>query len=91
MGGHGLHGRGANGPCYLTWFAALRRLPPATASVATLLTPIIGVAAAALALGEPLGVRDAAASARRGARVALWSRSSQEEVRRYPSEAMIPR
>ena len=49
------------GLCYLTWFAALRRLPPATASVATLLTPLIGVVAAALALGEPLGAREALA------------------------------
>jgi drug/metabolite transporter (DMT)-like permease len=49
------------GLCYLTWFAALRRLPPATASVATLLTPLVGVAAAAFALGEPLGVREALA------------------------------
>ena len=49
--------------CYLTWFAALRRLPPATASVATLLTPVIGVVAAALALGEPFGARQAAALA----------------------------
>ena len=45
------------GVCYLTWFAALRRLPPETASVATLLTPIIGVCAAALVLGEPFGAR----------------------------------
>jgi len=45
------------GVCYLSWFAALRRLPPATASVATLLTPVIGVTAAALALGEPLGTQ----------------------------------
>ena len=27
------------GLCYMTWFAALRRLPPTTASLATLLTP----------------------------------------------------
>ena len=46
------------GLCYLSWFAALRRLPPATASVATLLTPVIGVFAAAAALGEPLGLRE---------------------------------
>ncbi len=46
------------GICYITWFAALRRLPPATASVATLLTPVVGVVAAALALGEPLGIRE---------------------------------
>jgi drug/metabolite transporter (DMT)-like permease len=47
--------------CYLCWFAALRRLPPATASMATLLTPLVGVLAAAVALGEPLGAREALA------------------------------
>jgi drug/metabolite transporter (DMT)-like permease len=46
------------GLCYLCWFAALRRLSPATASTATLLTPVIGVIAAAFALGEPLGARE---------------------------------
>lgn len=46
------------GLCYLCWFAALRRLPPATASAGTLLTPVIGVVAAAIALGEPLGLRE---------------------------------
>ena len=49
--------------CYLGWFAALRRLPPATASIATLLTPVIGVLAAAVALGEPLGWREVLALA----------------------------
>ncbi len=49
------------GVCYLCWFAALRRLPPAVASVATLITPLVGVVAAALALGEPLGTREALA------------------------------
>lgn len=49
------------GVCYLTWFAALRRLPATMASVATLLTPVIGVCAAAAALGEPLGMREFAA------------------------------
>ncbi len=44
--------------CYLTWFAALRRLPAATASVATLLTPVIGIGAAALTLGEPFGGKE---------------------------------
>ena len=43
--------------CYLCWFAALRRLPPGTASMATLLTPVVGVVVAAIALGEPFGVR----------------------------------
>jgi drug/metabolite transporter (DMT)-like permease len=46
------------GICYLSWFAALRRLPPATASMATLLTPVIGVLAATPILGEPLGARE---------------------------------
>ncbi|MFT8244287.1 DMT family transporter [Roseomonas sp. BN140053] len=46
------------GLCYLTWFAALRRLPASTATLGTLLTPIVGVTAAALALGEPLGLRE---------------------------------
>jgi len=45
------------GLCYMTWFAALQRLPPTTASLATLLTPVIGVVTAALLLGEPLGSR----------------------------------
>lgn len=45
------------GACYLSWFAALRRLPPSTASMATLLTPVIGVLAAAATLGEPFGPR----------------------------------
>jgi drug/metabolite transporter (DMT)-like permease len=49
------------GVCYLTWFAALRRLPGETASMATLLTPVIGVIAAAVALGEPFGARQVAA------------------------------
>lgn len=46
------------GVCYIAWFAALRRLPPAMASVATLLTPVIGVTAAAVSLAEPLGLRE---------------------------------
>jgi drug/metabolite transporter (DMT)-like permease len=46
------------GLCYIAWFAALRRLPPALASIATLLTPVVGVLAAALSLGEPLGVKE---------------------------------
>ncbi|WP_342451088.1 DMT family transporter [Piscinibacter koreensis] len=49
------------GLCYLSWFAALRRLPPTTASLATLLTPVIGVVAAAFVVGEPLGLREVAA------------------------------
>lgn len=43
--------------CYVTWFAALRRLPANAASLGTLATPLIGMAASAAALGEPLGWR----------------------------------
>jgi drug/metabolite transporter (DMT)-like permease len=46
------------GLCYMSWFAALRRLPPTTASLATLITPVIGVTAAAFVLGEPLGYKE---------------------------------
>ncbi|MEO7031674.1 MAG: DMT family transporter [Herbaspirillum sp.] len=46
------------GICYLSWFAALRRLPASTAAIATLLTPVVGVIAAAIALGEPLGIKE---------------------------------
>jgi drug/metabolite transporter (DMT)-like permease len=47
--------------CYLSWFAALRRLPAGAAAIGTLLTPVVGVLAGAVALGEPLGVREIAA------------------------------
>lgn len=46
------------GLCYLAWFAALRRVPPATASIVTLLTPVVGVAMAAVILGEPFGMKE---------------------------------
>ncbi|MGK7863255.1 DMT family transporter [Falsiroseomonas sp. E2-1-a4] len=54
-------GIGPLGLCYLAWFAALRRLPAEAAASGTLLTPVIGVAAAALFLGEALGVREVVA------------------------------
>ena len=44
--------------CYVCWFAALARLPAATASIGTLLVPVIGVLAAAAMLHEPLGLRE---------------------------------
>jgi drug/metabolite transporter (DMT)-like permease len=53
----------ALGLCYLSWFAALRRLPASLASLGTLLTPMVGVASAALFLGEPFGLREASALA----------------------------
>ncbi|MBW6401511.1 DMT family transporter [Roseomonas sp. HJA6] len=49
----------ALGLCYLSWFGALRRLPASLASLGTLLTPMIGVASAAIFLGEPFGWREA--------------------------------
>jgi drug/metabolite transporter (DMT)-like permease len=54
---------GPMGVCYLTWFATLRRLPPATAATGTLIVPVLGVIAAAVVLGEPLGLREAVAMA----------------------------
>lgn len=47
------------GVCYLTWFAALRRLPPAAASTGMLLVPLVGITSAAIILGEPFGLREA--------------------------------
>lgn len=49
------------GLCYVAWFETLRRLPPTIASMGTLLVPLIGVIAAGIMLGEPLGWREAAA------------------------------
>jgi drug/metabolite transporter (DMT)-like permease len=42
------------GLCYLLWFAAVRRLRASSAAVGTLMTPVIGVVASSLALGDPL-------------------------------------
>jgi drug/metabolite transporter (DMT)-like permease len=42
------------GMCYLLWFAAVRRLKASSAAIGTLLTPVVGVAASAVALGDPL-------------------------------------
>ena len=49
--------------CYVCWFAALERLPAATASIGTLLVPVVGVLAAAAMLHEPLGLREISALA----------------------------
>lgn len=45
----------AMGVCYLTWFAAVHRLSPATASVGAMITPVVGVVGGSLFLGEALG------------------------------------
>jgi drug/metabolite transporter (DMT)-like permease len=42
------------GACYLLWFAAVRHLSASMAAVGTLLTPVVGVCASTLALGDPL-------------------------------------
>nr|WP_294521053.1 DMT family transporter [uncultured Rhodopila sp.] len=42
------------GLCYVTWFVARSRLSAPAAAAGTLLTPVIGVAASSLALGDPL-------------------------------------
>lgn len=41
--------------CYACWFAALERLPASTASIGTLLVPVVGVVASAALLHEPIG------------------------------------
>jgi drug/metabolite transporter (DMT)-like permease len=41
------------GLCYFLWFAAVRRLRASSAAIGTLLTPVIGVAASTLTLGDP--------------------------------------
>jgi drug/metabolite transporter (DMT)-like permease len=64
----------ALGLCYLSWFAALRRLPASLASLGTLLTPMVGVAGAAIVLGEPFGWREATALALTLSGVALAAR-----------------
>lgn len=70
--------------CYVTWFAALRTLPPAVAAIATLLTPVIGIVAAAWSLGEPLGWKELTAMCLTLAGVAL-------ALRDRPAAAAPPR
>src|SRR5216683_1800585 len=40
---------------YVSWFAALSRLPASVAAIGTMAVPVIGVIASAVALHEPLG------------------------------------
>src|SRR5436190_6670150 len=49
--------------CYVCWFGTLERLPAATASIGTLLVPVVGVVSAAAMLHEPFGLREFAALA----------------------------
>ena len=51
------------GLCYLLWFAALRRLTASTAAIGTLLTPVVGVIASSIALGDQVTISQAVALA----------------------------
>lgn len=46
------------GVCYLTWFAALQRLPASVAATGMLLVPLLGVLSAAVMLGDAIGTRE---------------------------------
>ena len=60
---------------YVCWFAALARLPASVAAIGTMAVPVIGVAASALALHEPLGPGQIAALILTLVAVALATRS----------------
>ena len=60
---------------YVSWFAALGRLPASVAAIGTMAVPVIGVVTAALALHEPLGPGQIAALVFTLAGVALATRS----------------
>ena len=60
---------------YMSWFAALERLPASVAAIGTMLVPVIGVLVSAVALGEPLGVVQVTALALTMGGVALAARS----------------
>jgi drug/metabolite transporter (DMT)-like permease len=60
---------------YVTWFAALERLPASVAAIGTMLAPVIGVVVSAIALHEPLGPAQIAALAFTVGGVALAARS----------------
>jgi drug/metabolite transporter (DMT)-like permease len=60
---------------YLSWFAALARLPASVAAIGTMAVPVIGVVTSALALREPLGPLQIAALVFTLGAVALATRS----------------
>src|SRR5712672_1217518 len=60
---------------YVSWFAALARLPASVAAIGTMAVPVIGVVASALALHEPLGTGQIAALVFTLAGVVLATRS----------------
>jgi drug/metabolite transporter (DMT)-like permease len=47
--------------CYYAWFKIVDLYPATAAGISVLMVPVIGVASAALALGEPLGLAEVAA------------------------------
>jgi len=69
---------------YVTWFAALARLPASVAAMGTLVVPVIGVIVSAITLHEPLGLGQLAALAFTLAGVALATRPEKraKEVKR---------
>jgi drug/metabolite transporter (DMT)-like permease len=60
---------------YVSWFAALARLPASVAAIGTMAVPVIGVLASAAALHEPLGITQIAALLFTLAGVVLATRS----------------
>ena len=60
---------------YVSWFAALARLPASIAAIGTMAVPVIGVVASAMALHEPLGPGQIAALILTLASVGLATRS----------------
>ena len=60
---------------YVSWFAALARLPASVAAIGTMAVPVIGVVASAVALHEPLGIGQIAALVFTLAGVVLATRS----------------
>ena len=60
---------------YVSWFAALERLPASVAAIGTMAVPVIGVVASAVTLHEPLGIGQIAALVFTLAGVALATRS----------------
>jgi drug/metabolite transporter (DMT)-like permease len=65
----GVLGLGAG---YITWFAALRRLPASLVGIGALLVPVVGVLSSAVLLGEPLGWRECGALTLSGVAIASW-------------------
>lgn len=75
------------GVCYLSWFAALRRLPSGIATITMLLVPLIGTLSAAAILGDPFGLREGGALALTLGGVALALRGLSAPAR---SRALDP-